>query len=65
MLRRDRLPNRTWAALCDDDRYLEPTPPKQACWLVTLTCTVVMMAGVIACCWAIGAAESVALVLFR
>lgn len=59
MLRRDRLVNTTWNDI--DDR----TPPKQACWLVTLVCTVVMMAGVIACCWAVGAAESVALVLFR
>lgn len=59
MLRRDRLVNTTWTDI--DDR----TQPREACWLVTLTCTALFMAAVIACCWAVGAAESVALVLFR
>lgn len=59
MLRRDRLVNTTWTDI--DDR----TPPREACWVVTLTCSLLMIAGAIACCWVVGAAESVALVLFR
>lgn len=59
MLRRDRLVNTTWTDI--DDRV----PPKQACWLVTLTCTALLMAGVIACCWAVGCGERVAMVVCR
>lgn len=52
MLRRNRLPNRTWAALCDDDTCLEPTPAKQACWLVATTLAFMLAVG--ACCWVLG-----------
>lgn len=59
MLRRDRLVNTTWTDI--DDRV----PERQACWLVTLVCSLLMMAGVIACCWAVGFGERIAMVLFR
>jgi len=59
MLRRDRLVNTTWTDI--DDR----TPPREACWVVTLTCSLLMMAGVIACCWVVGFGERIALVVFR
>lgn len=64
-LRRDRLPNKLWRDLCGDDQYLEPTPQREACWLVTLTCTVLGMAGVCAFCWVVGGAEQLADILFR
>ena len=59
MLRRDRLVNTTWTDI--DDR----TQPRESCWLVTLTCTAIFMAGVIACCWAVGLGERIALALCR
>lgn len=63
MLRRDRLPNKLWCDLCSDDDYLEPTPARQACWLVATT--LAFMLAVAACCWVLGAAESVAMVVCR
>jgi hypothetical protein len=57
MLHRKRLPNRTWAALCDDDQYLEPTPQREACWLVAMT--FVWTGLLLAALWLVGCFEQV------
>ena len=61
MLRRDRLT--LWCDLHDD--YHEPMPEREACVAVTLVCSALLIAGLLALCWVVGCGESLALSLFR